>query len=67
MLGGERRVIEFLEIESQNQLGKPLLEKTDENRGLQKRSFTNFFFQPCVIGRDLFVIERFGLVQYVSR
>ncbi|KAF9662346.1 hypothetical protein SADUNF_Sadunf18G0043300 [Salix dunnii] len=64
-LGGERSVIELLENESQRQLGITLLEWKNENQALQSRSFTSFFFRPYAIGRDLFTIERFGLVQYM--
>ncbi|GLT70584.1 hypothetical protein SLA2020_426550 [Shorea laevis] len=64
-LGGERRVIELLENKSRKQLGKPFLEGADENRSLEQRSFRNFFFRPCTLGKDLLVIEKFGLVQYM--
>lgn len=43
-----------------------MLEETDENRGEEQRSYINFFFRPCVLGKDLLSIEKFGLVQYVS-
>ncbi|KAM3741577.1 hypothetical protein ACB098_07G006500 [Castanea mollissima] len=64
-LGGESRVIELLENKSRKQLGTPLLEEEDENRTVQDRSFSNFFFQPCTLGKDLLAIEKFGLVQYM--
>ncbi|KDO73863.1 hypothetical protein CISIN_1g0228811mg, partial [Citrus sinensis] len=64
-LGGERRVIELLENKLRKQLDKPLLEETDENRGEEQRSYINFFFRPCVLGKDLLSIEKFGLVQYM--
>ncbi|KAK9989882.1 hypothetical protein SO802_030121 [Lithocarpus litseifolius] len=64
-LGGESRVIELLENKSQKQLGEPLLEGEDENRTVQERSFSNFFFRPCTLGKDLLAIEKFGLVQYM--
>ncbi|XP_062147481.1 protein LAZ1 homolog 2 [Alnus glutinosa] len=64
-LGGERRVIELLENKSREQLGKPLLEGADENRSVDQRSFRNFFFRPCTLGKDLLVIGKFGLVQYM--
>ena len=66
MVGGESRVVELLENKSRKQLGEPLLEEEDENRILQERSFSNFFFRPCTLGKDLLAIEKFGLVQYVS-
>ncbi|KAJ0029977.1 hypothetical protein Pint_13528 [Pistacia integerrima] len=62
-LGGERRTIEFLESKSRKQLSKPLL--ADENQVSQKGWFSNFFFRPCVLGKDLFSIQKFGLVQYM--
>lgn len=65
-LGGERRVIELLENKLRKQLDKPLLEETDENQGEERRSYINFFFRPFVLGKDLLIIEKFGLVQYVS-
>ncbi|KAF3949242.1 hypothetical protein CMV_024869 [Castanea mollissima] len=64
-LGGESGVIELLENKSRKQLGTPLLEEEDENRTVQDRSFSNFFFQPCTLGKDLLAIEKFGLVQYM--
>ncbi|XP_041009181.1 protein LAZ1 homolog 2 isoform X2 [Juglans microcarpa x Juglans regia] len=64
-LGGERMVIELLENNSRKQLGKRLLEGADENRSVQQKSFRNFFFQPCILGKDLLVIIKFGLVQYM--
>lgn len=66
MVGGESRVIELLENKSRKQLGEPLLEGEDENCTVQDRSFSNFFFQPRTLGKDLLAIEKFGLVQYVS-
>lgn len=65
-IGGERRVKELLENKHRKQLGKPLLEQEEENQGAEQRSFSNFFFRPCVLGKDLLSIEKFGLVQYVS-
>ncbi|KAJ7956003.1 protein LAZ1-like 2 isoform X1 [Quillaja saponaria] len=64
-LGGERRVVELLENESAKQVRESLLDASDGNRGTQQRSFCNFFFHPCIIGKDLLTIERFGLVQYM--
>lgn len=63
--GGERRVVEFLENESR----KPLLLRGGENESYHKQrySFWEFLCEPDVLGRELFVIEKFGLVQYVSR
>ncbi|CAI0448146.1 unnamed protein product [Linum tenue] len=67
-LGGEGRVLEILETESRKQLVKPLLEGGEEENSPQlrrKSSMVNFLFHPDLIGRDLFNIERFGLVQYM--
>ncbi|KAJ8751054.1 hypothetical protein K2173_016235 [Erythroxylum novogranatense] len=64
-LGGERRVVEFLENESQKKLSKPLVEGKDESRGVRQRSFVNFFLRPSALGSGLFAVERFGLVQYM--
>ncbi|XP_057985761.1 protein LAZ1 homolog 2 isoform X2 [Hevea brasiliensis] len=64
-LGGEKWVIELLENEKQKWLNQPWLEGSDENQGLRQRSFINFFCRPYVIGRDVFTIEKFGLVQYM--
>ncbi|XP_021597433.1 protein LAZ1 homolog 2 isoform X3 [Manihot esculenta] len=64
-LGGEKRVIEFLENEKQKWLNQPLLEGSHENQGLHQRSFINFFCRPYVIGSDVLTIEKFGLVQYM--
>nr|XP_027188805.1 protein LAZ1 homolog 2 isoform X2 [Cicer arietinum] len=64
-LGGERRVVELLEDESEEHLKKPLLHSSDENNGMEHRSFCNFFWHPCKLGKDLLSIEKFGLVQYM--
>ncbi|XP_038699449.1 protein LAZ1 homolog 2 isoform X3 [Tripterygium wilfordii] len=65
-LGGERRVIEILENESRRLIDdKPLLDGADKHQDRQQRSFSNFFFRPGVLGRDLYTIIKFGLVQYM--
>lgn len=63
--GGERRVVEYLEHESK----KPLLEEgaNESKKKKKKSSFWKFLCDPYVLGRELFVIEKFGLVQYVSQ
>lgn len=33
---------------------------------MKNRRFRNFILRPCLIGKDLLSIEKFGLVQYVS-
>lgn len=62
-LGGERRVVEYLENESK----KPLLEEgaNESKKKKKKNSFWKFLCDPYVLGRELFVIEKFGLVQYM--
>ncbi|PKI43508.1 protein LAZ1 homolog 2 [Punica granatum] len=60
-LGGERAVVELLEDESR----KLLLDRGDEGLEKQHHSFWNFFCWPCVLGKDLLTIEKFGLVQYM--
>lgn len=65
MQGGERRVIELLEVESKNQLDEPLIEG-EEKRPKSQRTLWNFLLKPRVLGQKLLTIEKFGLVQYVS-
>ncbi|KAE8735295.1 Protein LAZ1-like protein 2 [Hibiscus syriacus] len=64
-IGGERRVIQLLENESIKQLVKPLLEREEQQEEIHQKSFSNFFFRPSLIGKDLLTIENFGLVQYM--
>ncbi|CAA3001977.1 LAZ1 homolog 2 [Olea europaea subsp. europaea] len=63
-LGGEMKVIELLEDESRKEISKPLLEG-DENSKLQRRTFRNFILHPSALGKDLFTMIKFGLVQYM--
>ncbi|KAG5549180.1 hypothetical protein RHGRI_014523 [Rhododendron griersonianum] len=65
LLGGERRVIELLEDESEKLLSKSLLEGAEDKPKSEHRTLRNFFLQPCVLGKDLLTIEKFGLVQYM--
>ena len=65
MPGGETRVVELLENEARQKMDKPLLEKAEQDPQAHQKSFCNFFLRPCLIGRDLLSIEKFGLVQYV--
>ncbi|CAN1224241.1 Protein LAZ1 homolog 2 [Linum grandiflorum] len=60
--------------DSKRQLVKPLMQEQEQDEEKQdhhvaalgrRPSMLNFFFHPCVIGSDLFDIERFGLVQYM--
>ncbi|XP_057806612.1 protein LAZ1 homolog 2 [Salvia miltiorrhiza] len=63
-LGGELQVMEFLDEEAKKQISKPLLEGEKSSQQQGKR-FCNFFFHPCLVGRELFSIIKFGLVQYM--
>ncbi|PIM99907.1 putative seven transmembrane receptor - rhodopsin family [Handroanthus impetiginosus] len=61
-LGGELEVINLLEDEARKQqMRKPLLEG-EKNPRSQQRTFCNFIFQPCVLGKHLFTIIKFGLM-----
>lgn len=64
-LGGEERVVDLLEDESRRALNEPLLEEGEGKPLSRPKSFRNFFLQPCALGRELFSIIRFGLVQYM--
>ncbi|ONK75105.1 uncharacterized protein A4U43_C03F13370 [Asparagus officinalis] len=65
-LGGDERVAEILDKGSKKKLQEQLLEG-DEEKGLPRRSSSlhDFFCDPSVLGNDLYVIEKFGLVQYM--
>ncbi|KAG2398674.1 hypothetical protein LR48_Vigan04g015700 [Vigna angularis] len=65
-LGGEGKVVELLEDEYAEHLGKSLLDGLDENHDMDDRSFCNFFWHPGKLGKDLLTIEKFGLVQYMA-
>lgn len=71
--GGERRVVELLEDESREPLlGAEEANERSKNKNKKKQKqkqsnpFWKFLCEPYVLGRELFVIEKFGLVQYVS-
>ncbi|QCE13586.1 Organic solute transporter subunit alpha/Transmembrane protein [Vigna unguiculata] len=64
-LGGEGKVVELLEDEYAEHLGKSLLDGVDGNHDMDDRSFCNFFWHPAKLGKDLLTIEKFGLVQYM--
>lgn len=66
MAGGEREVVELLEDERRKQISQSLL-GGEEKPVTQKRTLYNFIFHPCVVGKNLFTIEKFGLVQYVCK
>ncbi|KAL6585708.1 hypothetical protein OROMI_002352 [Orobanche minor] len=63
-LGGERQVIDLLEDEADRQIRKPLLEGEKEPQS-EHKTFRNFIFKPYALGKDLFTIIKFGLVQYM--
>ncbi|KAJ4958621.1 hypothetical protein NE237_025732 [Protea cynaroides] len=67
-LGGEERVMQLLEDESRKLLSKQMVEEEDKpllEQAAHKRSFINFFLQPSVLGKELYTIVKFGLVQYM--
>ncbi|KAM1174028.1 hypothetical protein ACFX13_027285 [Malus domestica] len=65
-LGGERKVIELLENQSEKLLNRPLIEGVaDEDHTVPHWSLRNFFVRPSVLGKHLLNIEKFGLVQYM--
>ncbi|XP_024186273.1 protein LAZ1 homolog 2 isoform X1 [Rosa chinensis] len=64
-LGGERRVVELLENQSGKILNKALVEGEDENCRKPHWSLRNFFRRPTIIGKNLLIIVKFGLVQYM--
>lgn len=67
MLGGEGKVVELLEDEYAEHLGKSLLDGLEENHNTDDTSFCNFFWHRGKLGKDLLTIEIFGLVEYVRR
>ncbi|KAL4180693.1 hypothetical protein AMTRI_Chr12g233930 [Amborella trichopoda] len=64
-LGGEERVIELLEVESRKQLTKPLLEDEGKNIAAKVPRFHDFFIGPSKLGKRLYSIVKFGIVQYM--
>ncbi|CAH2064862.1 unnamed protein product, partial [Thlaspi arvense] len=66
-LGGERRVVDLLENESSTPLLEGEANESNEKKRKQKQRnpFWKFLCEPYVLGRELFVIEKFGLVQYM--
>ena len=66
MTGGDARVADILDKGSRREIREKLLEGDEEKGFTHQSSFRDFFCQPSVLGNDLYVIEKFGLVQYVS-
>ncbi|XP_077236403.1 organic solute transporter ostalpha protein (DUF300) isoform X3 [Tasmannia lanceolata] len=64
-LGGEESVIQMLEDESRKQLSKPLLQGENNIGATRKPSFLDFFCRLRVLGKDLYTIVKFGIVQYM--
>ncbi|EYU28318.1 hypothetical protein ABFS82_12G129800 [Erythranthe guttata] len=65
-LGGELEVLNLLEDEADKQINEPLLEGRKDNPSpSEQKTFRNFILRPCVLGKDLFAIIKFGLVQYM--
>ncbi|CAN4084636.1 unnamed protein product [Withania somnifera] len=58
------KVVQLLEDESRKQISQSLL-GGEEKPVTQKRTLYNFVFHPYVVGKNLFTIEKFGLVQYM--
>lgn len=66
-LGGEERVEELLDKGIKKQHLTEKLLKVDEEKGvLNQSSFYDFFCKPSALGKNLYTIVKFGLVQYVS-
>lgn len=59
------QVIELLEDQAKKEIEKPLLEG-DTSHQTQRKTFRNFVLHPCLVGKELFPIIKFGLVQYVK-
>lgn len=55
----------MLENKANKELKEELLEKGGEEGGNKKRSFRDFFFHPTILGKDMYITVKFGLVQYV--
>ncbi|CAA0810955.1 Protein LAZ1 homolog 2 [Striga hermonthica] len=63
-LGGEMEVVNMLENEANKRIREPLLEGEKAPQS-KRKTFRNFICKPSVLGKDLFTIIRFGLVQYM--
>ncbi|KAK6946524.1 Organic solute transporter subunit alpha/Transmembrane protein 184 [Dillenia turbinata] len=64
-LGGEERTIEFMEREGRASSKTPLLEHGSE-KGTIKHPFPmNYLFKPWRLGRWLYQVIKFGIVQYM--
>ncbi|KAI5660768.1 hypothetical protein M9H77_20091 [Catharanthus roseus] len=64
-LGGEERTIEFMEREGRASSRTPLLDHGSE-RGMVKHHFPlNYILKPWKLGRRVYQIIKFGIVQYM--
>lgn len=64
-LGGEDRVVRLLENDTRKELNDPLIGGQDERQTPTERTFCSFFRRPNLIGKNLYIIVKFGLVQYM--
>ncbi|RWW21464.1 hypothetical protein BHE74_00011011 [Ensete ventricosum] len=65
ILGGEERVVELLENAAREEISEHLL-KEEDDEAQHRHSLNDFVFHPTVLGKDLYTIIKFGIVQYVS-
>ncbi|CAL9190409.1 protein LAZ1 homolog 2-like [Musa acuminata AAA Group] len=63
-LGGEDRVVELLENAAREDISEQLLMEEDDEAQHQ-HSLNDFVFHPNVLGKDLYTIIKFGIVQYM--
>ncbi|KAJ8476321.1 hypothetical protein OPV22_020048 [Ensete ventricosum] len=63
-LGGEERVVELLENAAREEISEHLL-KEEDDEAQHRHSLNDFVFHPTVLGKDLYTIIKFGIVQYM--
>ncbi|KAL6878467.1 hypothetical protein ACP4OV_012637 [Aristida adscensionis] len=64
-LGGERQVFGLLENRKREELSEQLLESQDKSHSQNRSRLCNFFCDPNALGKNLYTIIKFGLVQYM--
>ncbi|KAG9458060.1 hypothetical protein H6P81_002568 [Aristolochia fimbriata] len=67
-LGGEGRVLALLENETKKQLEESLVqgdEHSSKEDQLKRKKFISFFLKPYALGKRLYTIIMFGIVQYM--
>ncbi|XP_068660897.1 protein LAZ1 homolog 2 [Aristolochia californica] len=67
-LGGEGRVLALLENETKKVLEESLLQGDECSNGEEQskgKPFSSFFLKPFVLGKRLYTIIKFGIVQYM--